>query len=406
MRFYNLLLSLLCASAIAVQAQENTPVIIPNQYVVLLKETTATPVCLLETELPDREQTAQANEALRSNNLLKIKKIRSAAGIAETSVLDYYTDAISGFVAQLTPQQVSVLQQNPDVEGVYPDYFVQNTIPIPEDQPREVESAGQTTACAVTNAGGPADGSTKPTVIWILDTGIDLDHPDLNVETSATLAKSFIPGQTPDDGNGHGTHVAGIAAAKNNNIGVVGVSAGAKVVPVKVLDNNGGGNWSQLLSGLNHVAKYDKRGDAVNMSLGGYPVTNCANSDKPIRDAIINLGTSGTFVCIAAGNNAGDAALNKPGCINGTRIYTIGAMDCNKSCAGYSNWSSTVVDYVATGSNVYSTYKNGGYATLSGTSMATPVVTGIVHARVNAPLSGGTISCGTPVGRYPIAKRN
>jgi subtilisin family serine protease len=263
-----------------------------------------------------------------------------------------------------------------------------------EPNPSEVSPQSQTTTCAISNAGGFQNGAGKFTWIWILDTGIDLDHPDLNVLTSSSIAKSFVPGQSADDGNGHGTHCAGIAAAKNNSFGVVGVSAGAPVVPVKVLSNSGSGQWSWLLSGLNHVAAWDIPNDVVNMSLGGWGGNNCANSNPSIRNAILNLGNAGVWVCIAAGNSNCNAAQAFPACINGNRVLTVGSMTCGQTCSSFSNFSSSVVDWVATGSNVYSTFRNGGYTTLSGTSMAAPVVAGICHARAAAPVSGGNISCG------------
>jgi subtilisin family serine protease len=405
MNYLRMLLLFFTLYGYSATAQERSQEPVPGQYIVLIKETAITPVCLLETESADREQTAEINTPLRNSNLTKLKALRSKLGISETVVLNEYADAVVGFTAQLTDEAVLRIQQDADVAGVFQDYYVAFTAPDLEERPKEAESAGQVTTCAINNAGGSVDGSTKSTCIWILDTGIDMDHPDLNVVTNPMLARSFIPGQSVEDGHGHGTHVAGIAAAKNNNIGVVGVSAGAKVIPVKVLANAGGGTWSQLLQGLNHVAQYDKKNDVVNMSMGGYPVTNCENSDMAITNAVRNLGLSGTWVCIAAGNNSGNAGLSKPGCINGTKVFTIGAMNCNKSCAIYSNWSSAVVDWVATGSSVYSTHKNGGYTTMSGTSQATPVVAGIIHARVNAPLAGGIAPCGSPKSNYRIAKR-
>lgn len=378
--------------------------IIPGQYIVTLKESVALPVCLQETTGADRELTAALNETKRSGNLGKVHALQTKAGLSGTAIVAEFADAIVGFVAQLSDEQVARLRADPDVENVGPDYYYSLAQPILESNPRELEMAGQTTPCAITNAGGFADGAAKSTYIWILDTGIDLDHPDLNVVTG-NLAKSFISGQSVDDGYGHGTHVAGIAGAKNNGFGTVGVSAGAKLVPVKVLNNSGNGSWSALLQGLNHVAQYDKANDVVNMSVGAYPVNNCENSDISLRNAIRNLGLSGTWVCIAAGNESGNAALSKPGCVNGTRVYTVGAVDCNFACANYSNWGTSVVDWVATGTNVYSTYLNGGYATLSGTSMATPVVAGIIHARGGSPAAGQTVKCGTPIGSYKIAKR-
>ncbi len=118
---------------------------------------------------------------------------------------------------------------------------------LPEPPPGDVQSDGQTTPCAIKNAGGTKK-STSTNWIWILDTGIDLDHPDLSVGNIAPYAKSFIPGETHDDGNGHGTHVAGIAAAKNNSFGTVGVSAGALVIPVKVLANSGMASFTYMIS--------------------------------------------------------------------------------------------------------------------------------------------------------------
>ncbi len=382
---------------------------IPGQYIVLVKESAASPVSLQELGAEDRESAYVQNAGKRNQNLQFLSSLRTSAGIGNAQVLAEYADALVGFSALLSPEQVSALSQNPVVEGVFQDYTVSTDPGTDQGLPEEFSPEGQTTPCAITNAGGFADGSLKNNWIWILDTGIDLDHPDLNVQATVPYAKSFIPGQTTEDGNGHGTHVAGIAAAKNNSIGIVGVSAGAKVVPVKVMPNSGsGGSMTYILQGLNHVAQYDKENDVVNMSIGAYPILNCENSNLPLRDAVKNLGLSGTWVCIASGNNVGNAALSSPGCINGVKVYTVGAMTCSRTCYSGPNWGTPVVDWVATGQNVYSTYKNGGYATLTGTSQATPVVAGIIHARVGAPLSGGTITCGNgavPPAAYKKAKR-
>ena len=376
------------------------PQVIPGQYIVELK---AKPVILTSKRGNNREANVNQSKSARQQLAELNRSVQASARISKEAVLNQYQDAMVGFAAKLSRSQVEMLRQNPNVMGVYPDYTVALG-PIKFEKPiKPIIPNRQTVSCAVEQAGGPAKGgAAKPTWIWILDTGIDLNHPDLNVQTHPVFAKSFIPGQTPEDGHGHGTHVAGIAGAKNNFFGSVGVSAGAKVVPVKVLSNSGTGPWSGIIAGLDHVAMYDIPGDVVNMSLGGYGYTDCENANPTLRNVVRNLGNAGVWVVMAAGNDSADANRNLPGCINGNRVYTVGALNCDYSCAGYSNWGSAV-DWAAVGTGVYSTHKNGGYTTMSGTSMATPVVAGIIHARGAAPLSAGNVNCS---GRnYRIARR-
>ena len=398
----NVLLAALLFCGFATANAQDEPQAIPGQFIVVLKETAAKPI-IKNTATADRDNKESENKAARDANMAVIQGVYSKKGIKESAIVNQFADVLVGFTAQLSDSEKTALSKDPAVKGVYQDYIVSLGNPQVESIPGDINAQSQSTTCAVTKAGGPLDGSNKATWIWILDTGIDLDHPDLNVQTSATFAKSFIAGQSVDDGNGHGTHCAGISAAKNNAFGVVGVSAGARVVPVKVLSNSGSGAWSGLISGLNHVAQYDIPGDVVNMSLGGYGYSNCENSNPTLRDAIRNLGLAGTHVVMAAGNNSANAAANLPGCINGTRVYTVGSITCSNTCSSFSNWAKPPVDWAAVGSSVYSTYMNGGYATLSGTSMAAPVVAGVIHARNGAPLSAGNVTCAGAV--YPIAKR-
>jgi hypothetical protein len=388
--------------------QQPPPQPIPDQYIVILKESVAQPVIKQARASNERKQRFQAGQQFRNRNVAKLKEVHGKRGLQESAVQHYYADALVGFSGKMSKTQADALRSDPDVAGVYQDMTI--VLPPLILEPVKLIST-QTTSCAVQMAGGPIDGSGKATWIWILDTGINLTHPDLNVITDPTWAVSFIAGQTVEDGKGHGTHVAGIAAAKNNTFGVVGVSAGARVVPVKVLDNNGNGSTATILAGLNHVAAHDIPGDVVNMSLSAYPINPCTTSYPAITAAVINLGLAGTSVAIAAGNNNNcNGALSAlPGCINGTKVYTVGAINCDKTCAGgtatgYSNFAANVVDWVAVGTSVYSTYKAGGYATLTGTSMATPVVAGIIHAlNGGSPVSAGTVTCCGA--SYRIAKR-
>jgi|CXWL01.1.fsa_nt_gi subtilisin family serine protease len=420
---------------------------IPDQYIVILKESAAKPVIKNQRQSNEREQKVSLNKAAREINFTKLKQVQTKRNLKPSSVINEFADILVGFTAKLSSDEKKSLESDPDVAEVQQDYYIEIGPDKSDPNPKEIinirtgaimdnhnhngvheqnltgpnaEHAAidktfvknstadfaQVVPCGITKAGGFIDGSAKLTWIWILDTGIDITHPDLNVQTSPTFAKSFIAGETFIDGHGHGTHCAGTAAAKNNAIGVVGVSAGARVVPVKVLNNSGTGSWSALLAGLNHVAMYDIPGDVVSMSLGGYGYPNCENSLTTLRDAIRNLGNAGTYVVMASGNDNADANLNRPGCINGNRVYTVGAMTCNNTCYTSANWNTSAnvpVDWVAVGVSVYSTCKGGGYCTKTGTSMATPHVAGIIHARGGAPLIAGTINCKGK--NYNIARR-
>ena len=372
-----------------IQAQKQN--IIPGQYIVVLKESAALPVMKRSNRSFNRIRNADT--VYRKQNLAKISEIKKRQNILPSKGLLEFADLVVGFSAKLTSDEADRLTKDKDVKAVYQDYIVT----IGEYKTEKVIKAdalvGQTEACSVGLAGGPGDGSNKYTWIWIFDTGIDLDHPDLNVQVNAPYAISFT-GEPLDDQNGHGTHVAGIAAAKNNDFGVVGVSAGAKVVPVKVLTNaTGTGDFSWIVGGLNHVAQYGIPGDVINMSLGTYSFLPCDGFFPELNTSIINLAKTGIWVVMAAGNDASDATFSHPGCLNGDRIFTVGAIDCGNLCAPFSNFG-TNVDYVTAGVNILSTYKNGTYAVESGTSMSAPVLAGILHQINNYPVSHNIAYCG------------
>jgi subtilisin family serine protease len=389
-----------------IQKENNAPKAIPGQFIVVLKEKPVIANTSKKTS-ENRSEKEMLNKAAREQVTLKINAVKSRVKLNQNIVLAEYADVLSGFAAKLDKAQVDKLQADPDVAAVYQDY----EISIGDYEIHEVfdkQDDAQVVPCAVSQAGGSVNGSSKSTVVWILDTGADMDHPDLNLETSPELAKSFVTGETVEDGNGHGTHCAGIVGGKDNGVGTIGVSSGARIIPLKVLANSGAGSFSTLIAGLNHVAKFDKAGDVVNMSLGTYGVRDCENANPTLRDAIRNLGNAGTWVVISSGNDFKDSKLALPGCINGNKVLTVGAMTCEGTCAKYSNINPTTVDWIAVGSNVYSTYKNGGYATMSGTSMAAPVVSGILHSKNALPVSAGEINCRNvlvPFTAYKKARR-
>lgn len=328
--------------------------IIPGQYVVLLKDGTTS----IKSAKMDY---ADAQVAM----LTEIPKILMASDIAARKPIQVYTASQEGFALKLSPEEASSLAENPGVLGVWPDRMVVLAKPVspPVTQPDQVTPPG----IIIVGGGTTYSGGKKA---WIIDTGIDLNHPDLNVNTA--FAKTFVSRTTSaEDDNGHGTHCAGIVAAKNNTIGVVGVAAGAAVVPVKVLDKRGSGAYSTIIAGVDYVTANATDGDAVNMSLGG-------GVYEPLDLKVVAMGARNLFVALAAGNESDNANNHSPARANGINIFTISACDNNRVWASFSNYGNPPVDYCAPGVSIYSTYKGDSYATMSGTSMAAPHACGVL----------------------------
>jgi subtilisin family serine protease len=300
------------------------------------------------------------------------EKILKRAGISDGEIGYVYGTAVQGFSVKIPPGQLKKLQDDPSVKYIEKNQVVTLIQPELRINAKPVKPAptppAQTTPWGITRVNGGVSGVGK--TAWIIDTGIDLDHPDLTVNT--TLGKSFVVGVTsPDDDNGHGSHCAGIVAAKNNTIGVIGVAAGATVVPVKVLNKRGSGTYDAIIAGVNYVAANGSSGDVANMSLGGGVST-------ALNTAVINAAATGIKFALAAGNESTSATTKSPASANAPNIYTISAMATGDLWAYYSNYGNPPVDYCEPGSSIYSTYKGGGYATLSGTSMAAPHAAGIL----------------------------
>jgi thermitase len=208
--------------------------------------------------------------------------------------------------------------------------------------------------------------------IAILDTGIDQDHEDLAAKIVAN--KNFTLSRTVDDLYGHGTHVAGIAAAITNNaVGVAGVGFNTKLMNVKVLNDSGSGYYSWIANGITWAANNGAK--VINMSLGG------TSSSSTLESAINYAWSKGVVIVAAAGNNGNTAPVYPayyPNCI---AVAATDQNDARASFSSYGNW----VDVAAPGDSIYSTlpnhnYKIGGissYGVLSGTSMAAPHVAGL-----------------------------
>jgi hypothetical protein len=307
-----------------------------------------------------------------------------AAGPELGQVLFVYSHAVKGFAVRLpaspgTNGAAALKAHNSNIRSCVPDGITRAVGGIGG---KPIRGGGQSTPWGVARVGGPSDASASAHKAWIVDSGIDLTHPDLNVDAADGM--SFLSSDSSlNDGNGHGTHVAGIIAAKNNTIGVVGVAAGAPVVPVRVLDASGTGPDSGVIAALDYVYQHAAPGDVVNLSIQADVV------NSTMDDAVVALGAAGVFVTVAAGNNGANAGNYSPSRANGANVFTVSAFNSRDTWASFSNWGPSV-DWGEPGVNVPSTYKNGGYATLSGTSMAAPHLAGILVA-TGAAQSGGLV---------------
>jgi subtilisin family serine protease len=349
--------------------------IIPGQYVVVFKESALKDV--VPENLPYKEKLAMVND--------RAEKILEEVAIEQYKMQQTYASALKGFSIELSDEDADKVSKSEDVKYMIPDRIFILRPPWENPDP-DPEPEGQETPYGIARV-GTGDGTGK--VAWILDTGIDLDHPDLNVDQ--TRGVNFVrTTKAPDDDNGHGSHCAGIVAAKDNDIGVVGVAAGATVVPIKVLDRRGSGAYSGIIAGIDYVAATAASGDAANMSLGG-------GAYLAIDEAVAAAADKGILFALAAGNESTDANSKSPARVNGANIFTISAMDSNDEWAYFSNYGNPPIDFCEPGVNIYSTYKGGGYTSMSGTSMAAPHMCGILLMTNGAPKTDGFVS-GDPDG--------
>jgi subtilisin len=317
----------------------------------------------------------------------------------DISTTHRFDDAVHGFSARLGRSDLAAIRKDPRVAEVVKDLPVKATGLVPvtvgDNIPTGVRRLGAAVGTSVRQA------STAN--VAVIDTGIDLTHPDLN----AVSGTDCTGHGTAQDGNGHGTHVAGIIGARNNGSGAVGVAPGTKLWAVRVLGSDGSGYTSGVICGIDWVTS--TRTDAsttndiavANMSLGGgaAPNVNCGRTvGDPMHIAICNSVAAGVTYVVAAGNSSTDEQTfspanypevltvtavsdsdGLPGALGGT-VACVGNAD--DSAASYSNFATRAVDIAHTiaapGSCIRSTYPGNQYATMSGTSMASPHVTGLV----------------------------
>jgi len=308
----------------------------------------------------------------------------------DADLLYTYDDALNGYAANIPAGNLNDVRQDPRVSFVSAD--------------RKVHATAQSTPTGVDRIQGDASSTLSGngsgsvnTAVAIIDTGIDRDHPDLNVVGGINCSS----GRTYDDGNGHGTHVAGTVAAKDDANGVVGMAPGARLYAARVLNNNGSGSWSSVVCGIDWVtANAGSLGIKVaNMSLGGSGSDdgNCGNSNNDaLHKAICKSVAKGVTYVVAAGNSNTNFSGFVPAAYNEVVTVTAEAdfngqpgggaaatcrADVDETPADFSNFTtagSTDEGHTiaAPGVCILSTWKGGAYNTISGTSMASPHVAG------------------------------
>ncbi len=306
--------------------------VIPDQYIVVLEEEV-------------REPGAVAREHSRRH---------------EAQVLDTYQHALEGYTARIPDHQLDEVLAEERVDYIERDSTVTVAAQrIPWGTDRIDADVSSTQA-------GDGKGEISNVNAYIIDTGIDKRHADLNV-----VGHVNFRGGKNTDRNGHGTHIAGTVAAEDNGRGVVGVAPGAPLTGVKVLGGNGKGTVSDVIEGIDWVTANADKPAVANLSL-------VTGASAALDHAVVESASSGIFYAVASGNDDADAREYSParaggGTANG--IVTTGATNKSDAEPSWSNHGS-YVDLWAPGTRILSTKMGGGTAMKSGTSMASAHVAG------------------------------
>lgn len=327
-----------------------------------------------------------------------------------------FTTALRGFSAQLSAQQVARIERAPEVAFVSLDRLVSAHGTFVPLRSGEQVPTGVRRVVAATKSQAHAAAAVA---VAVLDTGIDLAHPDLHARAGKSCVRKV---RTPDDDNGHGTHVAGIVGASNEGAGVVGVAPGTLTYAVKVLDAYGNGTFAQVICGLDWVVAHaGKLGiKVVNLSLSGVGSSDgaCGKRDHDaLHKAICRVVAEGISVVSAAGNTMTDFASRVPAAYPEVLAVTAisdsdglpGGSGASPACrmdepddgpATFSNFAVAPSEQshtiAAPGVCIFSTWQGGGYAVGSGTSMAAPHVSGSIALCFGSAVRAGPCANMTP----------
>ncbi|POR32110.1 Cuticle-degrading protease [Tolypocladium paradoxum] len=314
-----------------------------------------------------------ADQLIANKYIIKFKDDMSASSVDEvisalSSKAEHVYDLVfPGFASLLSAEELQTLRNHPNVEYIEQD-AIATTNDVSGDYIQQSNATWALDRISHRTTGGKTydyhKNAGEDTCAYIIDTGIEDTHPEF--EGRAKMLRSFIPGQK-QDGDGHGTHCAGIIGSKT-----YGVAKKAKLFGVKVLSDSGFGPWSGVIAGLQFVIREAPKhkcaaGVVANMSLGG-PKSSAVNA------AVAALIKANIFVSVAAGNEYADARGVSPA--SEPTVCTVGSINVNDTRSPWSNFG-PVVDIHAPGERIESTYKNGTVESMSGTSMASPHIAGL-----------------------------
>ena len=348
----------------------------------------------------------------KGSNFLSSKAISTYGQVTKTADTGFGTFARLETNKGLSDKAMQTLANNPDIEYIEPNYII-SLESVKGEAPKDASFSKQWGLSNNGKNGGIfspgiagedinamkawdiTKGATgdKTIKIAVIDTGVEYTHPDLKAQMDVNLAElNGKPGVDDDgngyvddiygydfankdgdpaDGHGHGTHCAGVIGAGHNNIGVAGVMANVKIVAIKFLSDKGSGETIDAIAAIDYAIK---RGvNVMSNSWGG------GDKEQSLLDAITAAEQAGITFVAAAGNesNNNDSTPSYPANYDVSNVISVGSYTSAGAKSSFSNYGLKTVHVTAPGSTILSTYK-GSYANLSGTSMATPHVSGVV----------------------------
>jgi subtilisin family serine protease len=333
----------------------------------LLPLAMAAPNAIERRDTPAPVLKPRGAQLVEGKYIIKMKSgsISTATASAIQSITadaDYtYSNRFNGFAASLTSAELEAMRLDPNVEYIEQD-AIMTMLETQTNAPWGLARLSSSTPGSTTYTYDASAG--EGTCAYVVDTGIDVEHPEF--EGRATWLANFADNDDTD-GQGHGTHVSGTIGSAT-----YGVAKKTKLFAVKVLDASGSGTNSGVIAGMEFVvddfATQDcPKGAVVNMSLGG-------STSSAINSAAAAITNAGLFLAVAAGNESQDAENSSPA--SEPSACTVGATTRNDTLAYFSNFGS-LVDVLAPGLDITSTWPGGDTNTISGTSMASPHVAGI-----------------------------